>query len=153
MPWSADRFTWPSEVVEHACSSGSSTRLRATRIPCARTTAPRTLRIPASICGRGRDPGGFAVAGTFSGDIELGGVRLQGAPGDAFLARHDAGGEPLWAVVMSAPVAGTRSIAVAPLGRLVAVGPFLGSRAVGEHALESAGGFDAFVVDVARPVR
>lgn len=87
--------------------------------------------------------GDFVVAGAFSGDPARGG---PGQNRDIFFARHDAAGKLLWSVGALAPGAGTRSIAMAPDGRLLAAGAFLGSMRLGGMTLESAGGFDAFIV-------
>lgn len=92
-------------------------------------------------------PGGdFVIAGSFSGDVDGGSESLHGGPRDLFFARYSPGGDLLWSVGVSAPGAGTRSIAATSDGGVVAAGSFLGRIRLGESSLESAGGFDAFVV-------
>jgi len=44
------------------------------------------------------DPSGFVyVTGEFSTSIDFGGVLITGSPGDVFLVKYDAAGNPIWA--------------------------------------------------------
>ncbi|UQA55327.1 hypothetical protein [Polyangium aurulentum] len=96
--------------------------------------------------------GEVVVAGTFEGDVDLGGEKLTSAGGeDIFVARVDATGKIQQHTQLGGP--GSErvwSVAVAPDGAMVLTGGFDGSIDLGGGPRASAGDEDAFVA-VVRP--
>lgn len=92
--------------------------------------------------------GNVFLAGSFSGAIDFTGAPLQSmGDGDAFVAKLDPEGSPLW----SRALGGTgeqmvEDLAVDSAGGVVGVGSFDGTMNIGPEVLASAGDFDAYVV-------
>ncbi len=91
--------------------------------------------------------GNIAVTGTFQGSTTFGATTLTSAGGsDAFVARYDALGNPVWA--RSAGGAGSESgsgVAIDKSGNVVVTGYFGGTATFGGTTLTSAGAYDVFV--------
>ena len=86
--------------------------------------------------------GGIAVAGTFAGTLRVGDRSLTSAGStDAFVARFDAQGTPLWALRLGGPGADTAQALTAWSERLVVAGNFDGNVDIGEHLVEAPSAF------------
>jgi hypothetical protein len=92
----------------------------------------------------------FVVAGSISGEVNLGGDTLHAGHLDMFVARYSITGEHVWSQSFPGAGAGTRSVITTADGLIVAAGSFPHSIDFGGgNSLMSAGAFDAFVVALA----
>jgi len=93
-------------------------------------------------------PGGeVLVAGYFQGSMDLGGAQSSAGGFDAFVARLDPAGQPLWSLSFgNGEAQEARAVAVDGAGNAIVVGSFMGTVDFGGGPLTSAGNYDIFVL-------
>lgn len=96
------------------------------------------------------DPAGnLVIAGLFTGNMAIGEIQLQGAGSDdAFIAKIDAQGKPLWAWVLGGTDSdAAHDVAVDTDGTIYVTGSFKGKLPIdAQTALESKGNEDVFLL-------
>lgn len=90
--------------------------------------------------------GGLVVVGDYVGGLPIGDNIYMSAGLDPFIARFDAGGQPVWSVAPSGNGPdGARGVAVGPDGAVAVTGYFSGALSLGGVSLGNQGGTDVFV--------
>jgi hypothetical protein len=99
------------------------------------------------------DPAGnVLLAGTLQGTIDLGGALTSAGANDAFLAKLDGAGNPLWSLRLGdAAAQQVHAVAISSATKIAVVGGFAGAPVFGATTLMSAGGEDAFAAVVQTP--
>jgi hypothetical protein len=91
--------------------------------------------------------GEVLVAGFFQGAMDLGGPQTSAGGFDAFVAKLDPNGQPLWTLPFgNGEAQEARGVAVDGAGNVIVVGSFMGTVDFGGGPLSSAGGYDVFVL-------